>query len=136
VALVSTGGTGPGAAAPGGIVQSLRNLAATALQIVQTRLELLATELEEERLRLLQIVFWGMAALFFLVFALGMLTLLLIAAFWDTHRVAVIAWLGVLYFVLGAAAALYVRSMISTRRGLFSTSIGELRKDRDELTPP
>jgi len=133
---VSAGGTEPGAAAPGGMIQSLRNLAATALQIVHTRLELLATELEEERARALQVLFWSTIALFFLAFALAMLTLLLVVLFWDTHRVAVIAFFCVLYAAAGIAAGLYVRGKASTGRGIFSASLGELRKDRDELTPP
>lgn len=125
--------TGPGAAQSGGILQSLRNLGTTLVAIVQTRLELLSNEIEAERLRLLQIIFWGLVAIFFLAFALGMLTLLVVLVFWDTHRNGAVAVLAVIYFVLGIYAVLQARSRLMQGRRVFADSLRELQRDRDDL---
>lgn len=115
-------------------MQSLRNLAATAIGILQTRLELLATEIEEERLRILQLVLWGCVALLFLSFGLLMLTFAVVVLFWDTHRVLIAVLLGVTYLAIGVAVAVMARRVVQRSR-LFTASIGELAKDRDKLTP-
>jgi uncharacterized membrane protein YqjE len=125
--------TGPGAAQSGGILHSLRNLGATLVAIVRTRLDLLSSEVEAERTRLMQIFFWGMTAIFLMAFALGMLTLLVVAVFWDTHRNAAIATLVVIYFGLGVGALLQTRALVGAGRRIFADSLRELQNDRDEL---
>lgn len=122
------------AEAGNGFLGSLRNLAATLIALLQTRLELLVTEIEEERLRLLQLLFWAAGAL--LLFAIGALlsTLLVVVLFWDSHRIAAIAVLAALFLGAGAVMAIGVRSRLQARSRLFSTSLGELAKDKDHLT--
>lgn len=128
MATESTSGGEP----PAGLMQSLRNLAATALGAVQTRLALLVSEIEEERLRLVQLLVWGAAALLFLAFALLMFTFVIVAAFWDTHRVAAAAVLGVAYLAIGIALAWGARQRAHRPR-LFAATMGELTKDREKL---
>ncbi len=124
----------PGAAPPGGLVQSLRKLAATLVALVQTRLELLATEIEEERLRFLQLLLWGCVALFFLALGVVMLTFFVVVLLWNTDRVLVTFLLAAIYLAIGAALALFVRNKARARSKLFSASLAELAKDRDQLT--
>ena len=123
----------PDAAQSPGLLASLRNLAATAVGILQTRLELLATEVEEERLRILQLLLWGCAALFFLMLGALMLTLLVVVLFWDSYRVTVILLLAATFLAIGVAVARAVRSKARNSR-LFSGSLSELSKDREQLT--
>ena len=125
--------SGPDAAPSPGLLASLRNLAATAVGILQTRLELLATEVEEERLRLLQIVFWAVIAVFLLALGTLMLTLFVVVLFWDTHRVLVTGMLAALYLMLAAAIGLAVRNKARAKSKLFSASLAELAKDREQL---
>ena len=124
----------PGGEAPG-LLQSLRNLAATLVALLQTRLELLGTELEEERLRLSQALLWGCIALAFLVLGVVMLTFFLVVLFWDTHRVLVSGLLAFIYLAVGVAAVIAARDRMRARSKLFSTSLAELAKDREQLTP-
>ena len=124
--------SGPDAAQSPGLLASLRNLAATAVGILQTRLELLATEVEEERLRILQLLLWGCAALFFLMLGALMLTLLVVVLFWDSYRAPVILLLAAAFLAIGVAVALAVRGKARSSR-LFSGSLAELSKDREEL---
>lgn len=125
--------SGPDAAQSPGLLASLRNLAATAVGVLQTRLELLATEVEEERLRLLQIVFWAVIAVFFLVLGILMVTLFFVVLFWDTHRVLVTGILAALFLALGVVTGLAVRSRARAKSKLFSASLAELAKDREQL---
>lgn len=126
----------PGAGEPGiGIVQSLRNLAATLVALLRTRAELLATELEEERIRLLQLLFWAAGALFFLGVGILLLTILLVAVFWDSYRITAIVALAAIFLAAGIGMVIAVRNRMYARTKLFAASLGELAKDKDQLTP-
>lgn len=114
-------------------MHSLRNLAASVVGVLHTRLELLATEVEEERLRLLQLLLWGCIALVFLSFGVLMLTFAAVVLFWDTHRLLAVIALGVVYLAIGGALAVMARRSVQRTR-LFAASIAELAKDRDKLT--
>jgi uncharacterized membrane protein YqjE len=118
-----------------GIVQSLRSLAATLVALLRTRFELLATEIEEERIRLLQLLFWAAAALFFLGIGVLLLVILLVAVFWDSYRITAIVSLAVLFLAAGAGIAVGVRNRMYARPRVFSVSLEELAKDKDQLTP-
>ena len=117
-----------------GLLQSLRNLGATLVAVLQTRLELLATDLEEERTRLLQILFWTAAALFF--FGMGVLVLALFAVLllWEEHRIGAIIGLAAVFFVIGVGLAIGVHNRLRARSRIFASSVEELSRDREELT--
>lgn len=117
----------------GGLFESLRGLIATAIGLVQTRLELLATEIEEERLRLLSILIYGAAA--FLLFAAGlvMLAVFVVVMFWDSYRLLVTGGLASLFLAAGIGAWLLVLRRIREGSRLFSGSIAELAQDRQAL---
>jgi len=126
--------TGPGADQSTGLLASLRNLAATLVAVAQDRLELLSTEVEEERVWLLHLLLGMFFALFFVALGILMLTLFVVALFWDTHRILVTILLTALYLGVGLAFGLVVRSRARKKPRLFSTSIAELAKDRQQLT--
>lgn len=119
----------------GGLARSLRGLASTLLEALHTRLELLATEVEEERLRILRLLLWVFVSLFFIGLGVIMLTFFLVVLFWSTDRVLVTFVLAALYIVVGAAAGIRVRALVHGKSRLFSGSLAELRKDRDRLDP-
>jgi len=117
-----------------GIVQSLRNLAATLVALLRTRFELLATEIEEERIRLLYLLFWAAGALFFLCVGILLLTLLLVVVFWDSYRIAAIAVLAGVFLAVGVGMAVGVHNRMHARSRMFSASLDELARDKDQLT--
>ena len=127
----------PGAGEAGtGIVQSLRNLAATLVALLRTRFDLLVTELEEERIRLLQLLFWAAGALFFFGVGILLLTILLVAVFWDSsHRITAIVVLAGVFLAAGIGVAIGMRNRMHARPRLFSASLDELARDKDQLTP-
>ncbi|MDH4189593.1 MAG: phage holin family protein [Betaproteobacteria bacterium] len=130
---MSDSGAGRRAAPDEGLMASLRRLLATLLESLRTRLQILAVECEEERERLREIVLYGVASLFFLALGFVLLSLLLIALFWDSHRLTVIAVLAAVYLVAGGAAAAVVRAKARNRPAMFSATLAELADDYRRL---
>lgn len=119
--------------AGGGLLESAKRLLCTLTSIVSTRLELLANELQEERLRLTQMLFFALAALFCFGMGILLLTVFIVVLFWDDHRLAVLGGLTVLFFASATLLAMLLRSKVRSRPRLFSASLGELAKDRAHL---
>jgi uncharacterized membrane protein YqjE len=119
----------------GGLMESLKRLASTLLAIIQTRLELLSSEMEEERLRIGQLLLYGSVALFFFGLAIMLLTVFIVVVFWDSNRLLVLGGFVVLYFVVGLMAWNVSRRLAREKSKLFSASLAELADDRDRLEP-
>jgi uncharacterized membrane protein YqjE len=100
---------------------------------VHTRLELLVTELEEERERLKQTLV--LTLLFFFGLSLGfiLLTIFAVAIFWQQGWVYAVGALAALYLGIATAAGLMLRKKILLRPRLFPATLDELAKDRDRL---
>ena len=77
------------------------------LEGLHLRIELFSLELGEERRRLTGLALSALIAVFALFMVVLSLNLLLLALFWDTHRVAVAAGSCALYVLLAAAAWIY-----------------------------
>lgn len=123
-----------GAKRAGGLLGSLKNLAATLVAVVETRLQLLANELHAEKLRLAQLGLLAAAAIFFLALGIIMLTLLAIVAFWDSHRLLAIGGFAGIYLLLGVAFGVTVFRRATERSRVFEDSLRELAKDREGLS--
>ena len=124
----------PGAEQPGpGLLQSLRNLATTLVALLQTRLELLAADLEEGGVRLLHILFLAVGALLFLVLGVLILALLAVLLLWEDQQVSAIIGLAVAFFVIGGGLAFAVRNRVRAGPRMFSGTVDELAKDRERL---
>ncbi len=124
---------GPGAERSAGLLASLRNLASTLVEAARTRLALLATEIEEERFWLARLWLLSLVASIFLMLGMFTLTVFLIVLFWETQRLLVIGLLAGLYLAIGTGVAIFARNMAQGRPKLFSASLDELAKDRDQL---
>jgi uncharacterized membrane protein YqjE len=132
---MSKGESGATAGRGAGLLTSLQRLLATWIEILQTRVEIVATELEEERERIRELVVFGFLALFFVSLGLVLLTLCVVILFWDTHRVYAVGGFALLYLGLGIMAGAVLRRRLKARPRLFATTLAELSKDRDQLTP-
>lgn len=114
-------------------MESVKRLLSTLTDIVSTRLELLANEIQEERLRLMQMLVMGMFALFCAGLGILLLTVFIVVLFWDDNRLAVVGGLTLLFFVLAAFTIQSLRIKARTRPKLFSASLSELARDREHL---
>ena len=122
-----TGTVSQGAASR--LLRSAVHLLRTVVQAVQTRAELLTTEVEEEFERVGRVLLLGMATL--LVGILGALIagFVVVLVFWDTHRLAAaLAVLGV-FLLGGALCGLAVRRELRARPRLLEATLTELARD-------
>ena len=119
--------------ASSGLMGSIKRLLSTLTSIVSTRLELLANELQEERLHLMQMLLFAALALFCLGLGVLLLTAFVVVLFWDDHRLAVLGVLSTFFFALGTLVAMLLRSKMQAKSKLFSASLAELAKDREQL---
>lgn len=111
----------------------LRGFLDAGLATAQTRLELLAVEAQEEKLRLASLLFNTLLSALFLGFGVVFLAVLLTVLFWDGYRLAALGAGTAL--LLGAGMLTASNAAREVRRGsrLFATSLGELARDRDAL---
>lgn len=116
-----------------GLMASVKRLLSTLVSIASTRLELLANELHEERLRLTQMLIFALFALFCFGLGILLLTVFIVVMFWDEHRLFVTGALSVIFFALGLSMLLLLRRKAQARSGLFSASLAELARDREQL---
>ena len=116
-----------------GLMASVRRLLSTLFSIASTRLELLANELQEERLRLTQMLLFALFALFCFGLGILLLTVFIVVLFWDDHRLAVTGLLSAFFFAFGMLMVLLLRSKAKAKSRLFSATLAELARDRDHL---
>ena len=111
---------------------ALRNISSVLLASGKTRLELLGNELEEEKLRLVElfVAAQGMA------FCFGVGTLIVIffftALFWE-NRLFVLGAAAILFLVSGGVFYARLKRAIRRPHRVFSASIAELQEDLRQL---
>lgn len=117
------------------LAESLHGIVDAGLQTVQTRLELLALEVQEEKLRLsglaFNIVLCGLLLGFGLVFLMVFLTVL----FWEEHRLLALGISTVVCLGGGLIAASNAAREFKRGSRLFAASLAELARDREALRP-
>jgi uncharacterized membrane protein YqjE len=116
-----------------GLFASLRNLLGTVVEIAEVRLALLSNEVEQEKLRLFDAVFWGALALVLLTVGALVLSAFVVVLFWDEHRVLALGALTVMWLAGGVWLLYSARQRLRKPGGPFSTSVSELQRDRAGL---
>lgn len=112
-----------------GLIARVRALASGLLEIVETRLELVGADIELQAERLRTLAFLLLAGLLFLALALVFGSALVIAAFWDTHRLAAVGAVAAVHLVAGLACLLWLRRLVRAGPRPFDATIAELRQD-------
>lgn len=115
------------------IVDSFVRLAATVLETLHTRLELVSVEVEEELLRYSSYLLWVVVALFCAGVAILLGILLIVVIFWDSHREAVL--LSMISVFAGVALYLgwWLRKSMRNKPRLLGFTLDELRRDTSAL---
>jgi uncharacterized membrane protein YqjE len=108
-------------------------MAATLVAMAHTRLDLLSTDLEEDRDHLLALTITSLGAVFCLGVGVVLSALFIVVVFWETHRLLLLGLLAGLFLAGGAAAASRARRLARTKPRLFASSLSELLKDGREL---
>lgn len=119
--------------AAAGLRQAGGELLATLLDIGHTRLQLAATEIEEELLRLAGLL----ATAVLVLFLLGVGTLLaagwLVLAVDPAQRLLTLGVLVLLFLGAALAALLRLRQRLARKPPLLQATLGEMEKDRQAL---
>ncbi len=115
------------------LAESLRGILDAGLHAVQTRLELLGAELQEEKLRLAALLLNTVLAAVLLGFGLVFLVIFLTVLLWDDYRLLALGLATAI--LLGGGLFTAANAARELRRGssLFSASLAELRRDRAAL---
>ena len=116
-----------------GVLDSLRKLAGSLVGALQTRLELVATDFEEEKAWVARITVLAALAGFCLALAINLAVLFLVVVFWDTNRLLAIGVIAGVFAAAALALVLALRSAVTKRPRLLSATLAELRKDRKGL---
>lgn len=116
-----------------GIVDSLRSMVATLLQVVHTRLELVTTEVQEEMHRIASIALWGIVATFFGGLFVLMVAVTVIIAAGEQHRLTAALVMTGVFLLIVAVAVLMLRARLREKPRLMSHTLDELRRDRERL---
>ena len=121
-------------ASPVGVFSAVKNLTASLVSHLYTRLELFATELAEEKLRLTSLLVSIVSALFFLFLAILLAAVFVIVIYWDTpYRLHAIGGLTLLFLVGAGIFWSMVLTKIKSKPRLFRASLAELYNDRKQL---
>ena len=113
-----------------GLSGALGGLGAALVGLVRTRLELVAIEVDEARIRateqLVLIIVAGVA----FAFALLALSALVVVVYWDTNRIAALFGVVIAYIVVGSIALWRLSVKRKTRSKPFAESLAQLGRDR------
>ena len=111
----------------------MRSLGSALLDAIGTRAELALTELREEGERRRETLVLGIVAGLFLALALLLAALLVVVFFWDTHRLAALAGVTLLYAGVAAGTFATLRAKQRASPAPFEATLRELRADRELL---
>jgi len=130
---MSTGAGGAETRASTGVLASLRSLVANVLALTHTRLQLLASDLEEQRLRALEMIVLGAIAFFCGTLGVVLVSAWIVVAFWDNYRLVTLGVLAAAYFVVCVVVLMRLKAKMLSRPQLFAASLAELQRDEELL---
>jgi len=116
-----------------GLLASLGQLTSTLLEVAYTRLEILSTDLEEDRLHLLSMMGLLLVALFFLVVGAVIAITLLVFVLWESHRLLALALVATFFIAAGVSLGVLAFYQHKRKPRLLATTLSELKKDKERL---
>ena len=116
-----------------GLLESLGAFAASLVSVAHTRLELLSTDLEEDRARLFSLVVLYLIAAFCLVVGLVIAIVLIVFVLWQSHRLLALSLVAGFFLLTGLGIWRFAMHQTKSKPRLFSASLSELLKDQQEL---
>lgn len=120
---------------PRGMFRSLRGLISTGIALIETRLELLTTELKEEKTRVVSLLIYALAALILLSVGTVFLAVLFTALLWESNRLLALGIFATLFLAGGAFALVMAVRLVRQQSRLFASTLAELKGDRAALEP-
>ena len=116
-----------------GLLGSASHLLAVLVSAAETRVGILATDLQEELVRLRRLLLVGAAALFCLGLGIVLLSVFLVVLYWDSDRLAVLGLLSGLFLGLGVVNAIVLAFIVRSIERPLRETAEVLAKDRESL---
>jgi uncharacterized membrane protein YqjE len=116
-----------------GLPGALSRLGASILALLNSRIELVTIEFEEERERTKELLIAVICGVLLSLLALVFASFFVIAYFWDTNRLAAIGAVTLLYAALGALAFARIKQRARARPAPFAATLAEFNKDAAAL---
>ena len=111
------------------LLQSVVRLAGSLLGAVQTRGELLTTELEQEIGRGARVLLLGFATLLAAILGLLVFGLLIVIVFWDSHRVGAAICVLLAFLATAGGCGWALRNELKRRPKFLAATRDELTRD-------
>jgi uncharacterized membrane protein YqjE len=118
---------------PPGLASLLRKVGITAFGALQNRAELLAVELREENLRLVELFIWGIVTCFLGLMFLAVATFAVIIMFAPEYRIYAALGFCLVYLAGAVLALMNLKTLAGERSTPFEDSVGEIKKDAEWL---
>lgn len=109
-------------------MSTLLDIFRTFRDIAENRIDLFALEWQEQRLRLMDLLLLLLIGSVCGAMALFLITLAIVAAFWNSHPVLVLGLLTLVYALIAVTAFGMLRSRLR-RLGIFAATLEQLKKD-------
>jgi uncharacterized membrane protein YqjE len=117
-----------------GLVGTAKSMLSTVVAAVETRLEILGTEIQAEGVRLTRLVLWGTAGLFCLFLGIALFAMFMVVLFWDTHRLAVLGLLAGVFLGSGVVIGIGIAAIVrGPKTPPLAETLDVLAKDRERL---
>ena len=113
-----------------GLRAAAAQLAAALLGFGRTRLELAAVEVEDARARAVDSLILTLIAVICFAFAVLAASMLVVVVFWDTHRIAALCGMTIVYGLLGLVALWRHAVHRKDSAPPFAATLAELERDR------
>jgi uncharacterized membrane protein YqjE len=115
---------------------AVRGLLAVGLDVLKTRLDLAAVEVELYLLRLVQMLLWAVAAVACGLLALVFALVSIVAALWDTHRMAGLLGGTALFIILAIIFGSLGARSFRNRPTLLDSTLQQLDRDQRSARGP
>ena len=116
-----------------GLLGSASHLLATLVSAAETRIGILASDLQEERIRLTRLILLGAVTLFCLGLGITLLSVFLVVLYWDSDRLAILGLLCGLFLGLGLISAIVLAIIARGQKTPLRETSEVLAKDRQRM---
>ncbi|HEY6484276.1 MAG TPA: phage holin family protein [Steroidobacteraceae bacterium] len=121
-------------AAPEHRIGAFRSLFGTLLEALRTRLELASVEAQMFLLRTVQMLLWAFAAVACGLLALAFAVVAVVAALWDSHRMAGVLGGALLFVVLGVVFGFLSSRAFRSRPDVLQSTLAQLEADERHVS--
>ncbi len=123
------------AAKPSSVLAAASSLLDSVLASLQNRVQILSIELQEEKIRLVQLLVWVAAIVFAGMMTVAFASLTVIYFFWENARLAALGGMTVFYAVGVLILWIKLKSYLARQARPFQATLSELEKDRACIRP-